>query len=70
MVESKYGRARRVWVFDSGIVGEENLASLRKRGGQYLAGTPRSKLEAVEKELLEGGCTKVREEVEAKLVPI
>jgi transposase len=70
MVERKYGRARRVWVFDRGIVSEENLASLRKRGGQYLVGTPRSKLKALERELLEGGWTKVRDEVEAKLVPI
>ena len=44
LVERKYGRARRVWVFDRGIVSEENLALLRRRGGQYLVGTPRSKL--------------------------
>ena len=70
MVERKYGRARRVWVFDRGIVSEENLASLRKRGGQYLVGTPRSKLKAGERELLEGGWVRVRDEVEAKLVPM
>ena len=70
MVERKYGRARRIWVFDRGIVSEENLASLRKRGGQYLVGTPRSKLKAVERELLEGGWTEVREQVEAKVVPM
>jgi transposase len=69
MVERKYGRARRIWVFDRGIVSEENLASLRKRGGQYLVGTPRSKLKAIERELLEGGWTCVREQVEAKLIP-
>jgi len=70
MVERKYGRARRVWVFDRGIISEENLASLRKRGGQYLVGTPRSKLRGVERELLEGGWIRVRDEVEAKLVPM
>lgn len=70
MVERKYGRARRIWVFDRGIVSEENLASLRKRGGQYLVGTPRSKLKAVARELLEGGWATVQEEVEVKLVPI
>jgi transposase len=70
MVERKYGRARRVWVFDRGIISEENLASLRKRGGQYLVGTPRSKLRGVERELLEGGWVRVRDEVEAKLVPM
>jgi transposase len=70
MVERKYGRARRVWVFDRGIVSEENLASLRKRGGKYLVGTPRSKLKTVEKQLLEGDWTRLRDEVEAKLVPM
>jgi transposase len=70
MVERKYGRARRVWVFDRGIVSEENLTSLRNRGGQYLVGTPRSKLKTVERELLDGGWVQVRDEVEAKLVPM
>jgi transposase len=31
MVELKYGRARRVWVFDRGIISEENLAMLQRR---------------------------------------
>jgi transposase len=70
MVERKYGRARRIWVFDRGIVSEENLAALRKRGGQYLVGTPRSKLKGMERELLQGTWTQVREEVEAQLVPM
>jgi hypothetical protein len=42
MVERKYGKARRIWVFDRGIVSEEDLQAIRKRGGQYLTGTPRS----------------------------
>jgi transposase len=70
MVERKYGRARRIWVFDRGIVSEENLAALRKRGGQYLVGTPRSKLKGMERELLQGTWTQVCEEVEAQLVPM
>jgi transposase len=69
-VERKYGRARRVWVFDRGIVSEENLAALRRRDGQYLVGTPRSKLKGVERELLGDGWTQVRDQVEAKLVPM
>ncbi len=68
MVERKYGRARRLWVFDRGIVSEENLAALRKRGGQYLVGPPRAKLKPLEKPLLEGGWERVRPEVEVKLV--
>jgi len=34
MVERKYGKARRIWVFDRGIVSEENLKALRRRGGR------------------------------------
>ena len=41
MVERKYGKSRRIWVFDRGIVSEENLQAIRKREGQYLVGTPR-----------------------------
>jgi len=70
MVERKYGRARRIWVFDRGIVSEANLAALRKRGGQYLVGTPRAKLKGMERELLQGPWMQVREEVEAQLVPL
>ena len=68
MVERKYGKARRVWVFDRGIVSEENLGALRRRGGQYLVGTPRKKLKEFERELLEGHWEQVRPEVEVKLV--
>lgn len=68
LVERKYGTARRVWVFDRGIVSEENLATLRKRGAQYLVGTVRQKLKEFERELLEGGWEQVRAEVEVKLV--
>jgi transposase len=70
MVERKYGRARRVWVFDRGVVSEENLAALRRRNGQYLVGTPRSKLKQLESELLKGGWEQVREDVEVKCVPM
>jgi transposase len=68
MVERKYGQARRVWVFDRGIVSEENLEALRRRQGRYLVGTPRARLKKFERELLEDGWRQVRPEVEVKLV--
>jgi transposase len=70
MVERKYGQARRVWVFDRGIVSDANLAAIRRRGGQYLVGTRRTALRQVERALLEGPWTQVRDQVEAQLVPI
>ena len=46
-VERKHGKARRVWIFDRGVVSEENLVAIRKRGGQYLVGTATQQAEAV-----------------------
>src|SRR5256885_78639 len=70
MVERKYGKARRIWVFDRGIVSEENLAAIRKRDGQYLTGTPRSQMKQFEAELLKEDWTRVRPAVEIKKVAI
>jgi len=70
MVERKYGQARRVWVFDRGLVSDANLAAIRRRGGQSLVGTRRATLRHVERALLDGPWTQVREEVDAQLVPI
>src|SRR5208282_3647861 len=38
--------------------------------GQYLVGTPRSKLKGMERQLLEGPWTQVREQVQAQLIPM
>jgi transposase len=70
MVERKYGKARRIWIFDRGIVSEENLAAIRKRGGQYLVGTRRRQMKRFEAELVKEDWTWVRPEVEVKKVAI
>src|SRR5437762_13876707 len=70
MVERKYGKARRIWVFDRGIVSEENLEAIRRRGGQYLVGTPRRQMKRFEAELVKEDWTRVRPEVEVKKVAI
>src|SRR3954470_13457094 len=70
MVERKYGKAKRIWVFDRGIVSEENLAAIRKRGGQYLVGMPRRQMKQFEAELLKEDWTHVRPDVEVKQVAI
>ena len=67
-VERKHGRARRVWVFDRGIVSEENLQRLRRRGASYLVGTPRAQLKNYERRLLEGNWQSVSGEVEVQLI--
>jgi len=70
IVERKHGKARRVWIFDRGVVSEENLVAIRKRGGQYLVGTPRSKLKQFQQELLKDDFEKIRPEVEVKQITI
>jgi transposase len=70
MVERKYGKARRIWVMDRGIVSEENLAAIRKRGGQYLVGTPRSQMKRFEQELLKDDWVQVRPDIEVKQVAV
>jgi transposase len=69
-VERKHGKARRVWIFDRGVVSEENLVAIRKRGGEYLVGTTRSKLKQFEQELLKDDFEKIRPEVEVKQIKI
>jgi hypothetical protein len=56
--------------FDRGVVSEENLVAIRKRGGQYLVGTARSKLKQFERELLKDDFEKIRPEVEVKQIRI
>ena len=67
-VEAKHGRARRIWVFDRGIVSEGNLKTLRERGGQYVVGTPRHRLRDYEKELLEGSWQQISDSVQVQLI--
>jgi transposase len=67
-MEALYGKASRIWVFDRGVASEKNLELLRRSGGLYLVGTPRTLLRKMEKELLEESWTQVREGIEVKRV--
>lgn len=58
-VEAQYGRADRIWVFDRGLVSQENLDLLNEREVGYLVGTPRHRLDEFERELLRGEWQKV-----------
>src|SRR3989338_8393786 len=68
LMEKKYGQAQRVWVFDRGIVSEENLDYLRERGARYIVGTLRDELKQFEKELSEKNWDEVERGVEVKIV--
>ena len=66
-MESRYGRAERVWVMDRGMVSRQNLEFLREGGRRYILGTPRSELKSLQQELLGGEWQQVREGLEVKL---
>ena len=66
-IEDLYGQARRVWVMDRGIPTEETLGEMRSRKIDYLVGTPKGKLRALEQQLLDKPWKQVREGVEVKL---
>lgn len=68
-MEAKYGRSRRVWVMDRGIVSEANLAYLRAREGSYIVGTPKSQLRRFEAQMVESSDWQAVENgVEVKLI--
>lgn len=67
-MERKYGPARRIWVFDRGVVSEANLQVLRGRQAQYVVGTPRSQLKQYEQKLLSGTWEEISKEVKVQLL--
>jgi hypothetical protein len=70
-IETQYGRARRIWVMDRGIPTEEVLDLMRHQEPpvQYLVGTPKGRLTALEKLLVEQPWHLARPGVQVKLVP-
>lgn len=70
-IEDQYGQADRVWVMDRGIPTEEVLSQMRSSPlpMHYLVGTPKGRLNQLEKDFLKLPWSKVRESVEVKLLP-
>jgi len=69
-IEKQYGQARRVWVMDRGVPTEAVLAEMRASDPpvQYLVGTPKGRLNRLEKHLIEKPWQKARAGVEVKLL--
>jgi transposase len=67
-MESRFGKARRVWVLDRGIASQKNLDFLRERNQSFLVGTPRSRLGEFDEELCVQDWCHVRPHVEVKSV--
>lgn len=68
-MESRYGKAKRVWVMDRGFASRENIEWMQKEGRSYLIGTSKVELRKWERELVEkNGWEQIRDGLEVKLV--
>jgi len=69
-IEHQYGKARRIWLCDRGVPTEEVLQEMRTSDPpvQYLVGTPKGRLTALEQALLQKPWVKAREDVRVKLL--
>jgi transposase len=70
-IEKQYGKAERVWCMDRGIPTEDVLAEMRRSEPpvQYLVGTPKGRLNRLEKSLLAKPWHSARPGVKVKLLP-
>jgi len=67
-MEQRFGKARRVWVMDRGMVSAENIAWLNSTGRRYVIGTARSELRRWSKQIAEqDNWRQLREDVQVKL---
>jgi transposase len=65
-IERRFGRSRRVWVLDRGMISEENVTFLSEPGRCYLISARRSELASFQDELTSGGWQPIRDEVQGK----
>ena len=70
-IETRYGKASRIWLMDRGIPTEEVLKQMRQSEPPvyYLVGTPKGRLGRFEAELADRPWQQVRDNVEVKLLP-
>jgi hypothetical protein len=69
-IEKQYGKARRCWCMDRGVPTEEVLQQMRSSDPpvQYVVGTPKGRLTALERALLEKPWAQARPDVRVKLL--
>ena len=69
-VELQFGKCKRIWVVDRGMVSKESLAFLKQPGRRYVLAARRGELSAFQSELQSGGWQQLPEntEVDVKLI--
>jgi len=68
-METRYGKANRIWAVDRGMVSEANLAFLQAEDRRYIIGTPKSLLKQFKQALLADDWQTIESSLEVKLCP-
>ena len=66
-VETRYGKADRIWVMDRGMMSEDNIEFLKEEGRRYILGASRATLKKFEQELLQDNWSEIRDGLDVKL---
>lgn len=66
-METRYGKADRIWVMDRGMISEENIEFFKAGKRRYIVGTPKGMLKKFEQQLLDEDWHAVRDGLEVKL---
>jgi transposase len=65
-MESRHGKADRVWVMDRGMASAANIEFLKEGNRRYIVGTPKTMLRKYEKQLISSDWNTVHEGLEVK----
>ena len=67
-MESRYGRANRIWAMDCGMISEDNISFMKSEGRRYIVGTRKAMLKQYERKLLADDWELIRKGLEVKQV--
>jgi transposase len=68
-METRYGKASRIWVLDRGMISADNIEYLQQEGRRYIVGTPKTMLKRFEQELLAEDWRTVHAGLEVRFCP-
>lgn len=68
-MESRYGKADRIWCGDRGMMSKDNLAFMQAEDRKYIIGASKMSLKKFEQELLQDNWQTIREGLEVKICP-
>lgn len=68
-METRYGRANRIWCGDRGMMSKENIAFMESGDRRYIIGASKGTLKKFERQLLDEDWQVIREGLEVKMCP-